>query len=252
MKTKVFSQSTFSTETEFLAFLDSGCSNTQHINNSSYRIPKNLETLNIGRFNDMQKLLEMRQYNISHDQRSLFLTLYGYFMLLTNNGNNYATFHKLMDISYCWFTRSVEVEIDYIESISNYSYMHFINWSHGIHVFIDKKMYRSGLNYTNTKLIEVFEITEEEQKLLETIKSKEFVSAKHNLHRRTQRRNSDGLTKRDAAKQLKICEIMELRSKGYNNSKIAEMMGVSRQIVSKYVNSSSNSGNPQSSLKTVN
>lgn len=47
------------------------------------------------------------------------------------------------------------------------------------------------------------------------------------------RRNENGLTNREQDKQDKINQIKELLSLGYNQSKIAKEIGISRQAVSK-------------------
>ena len=47
------------------------------------------------------------------------------------------------------------------------------------------------------------------------------------------RRNENGLTKREQDKQDRLNQIKELLSLGYNQSKIAKEIGISRQAVSK-------------------
>ena len=90
---------------------------------------------------------------------------------------------------------------------------------------------KQGYWYKNETLIERLGITREEQNNLKTIIGKQEKYRRNN-ERRTPR-NENGLTKRDQEKQDKLSKIKELLSLGYNQSKIAKELGISRQAVSK-------------------
>ncbi len=54
-----------------------------------------------------------------------------------------------------------------------------------------------------------------------------------NKKRNEARRNEKGLTSRQQGKKDRINSILELKQQGYNQSKIAEKLGITRQAVSK-------------------
>lgn len=56
-----------------------------------------------------------------------------------------------------------------------------------------------------------------------------------NEKRRNSRRNEDGLTKREQERINRLQNIKDLRDKGMNQSKIAKVLGISRQAVSKLI-----------------
>lgn len=86
-------------------------------------------------------------------------------------------------------------------------------------------------------IIEWLEISEEEQRELITLKSKKIKQENNNAQRREKRRNSEGLTSKQAElKKLKV-KILELKEKGLNNSEIARKLNIDRKKVSRLVNS---------------
>lgn len=92
-----------------------------------------------------------------------------------------------------------------------------------------------GYNFSNTKLISLLSILEEEQMQLRTIFSKRIKLSRFNAKRKEDRRNENGLTSREQQKQDRLNMIKELLSKGMNQSNIAKELGISRQAVSKLV-----------------
>lgn len=74
-----------------------------------------------------------------------------------------------------------------------------------------------GYNYKNETLIDLLEITEDEQVHLKTIISKS-VKYQRNNERRTPR-NEDGLTKRQMDKQALIAQIQAYKTQGYTQKK---------------------------------
>lgn len=99
-------------------------------------------------------------------------------------------------------------------------------------------------NYKNTTLIELLDISQEEQEQLKTIigikeKNKRNRDNRNKYKRETgkaKRRNSEGLTKREHEKQEKIKKVKELKEKGLNNSQIAKKLGITRVYVSNIIN----------------
>lgn len=99
----------------------------------------------------------------------------------------------------------------------------------------ENKLYK----YTNTKLIQILDITLDEQQYLKTIisgKEKYRRSAEEQKEKKkAKRRNKNGLTKREQEKQDKINKIKELKENGLNNNQIAIELGINRSTVTKYL-----------------
>ena len=76
-------------------------------------------------------------------------------------------------------------------------------------------------------------ITSKEKRYKKTIIGLDEKYDRKNEKRRVGRRNEEGLTKREQDKKDRIEKIKVLLSKGLNQSKIAQELGISRQAVSK-------------------
>lgn len=102
---------------------------------------------------------------------------------------------------------------------------------------------RRTYKYKHETLInEVLEIDPEEQKYMVTIISKEEGQRRQkerdklkDQRRKEERRNENGLTKRQQEKADKIQKVKELYRQGYNKSEIAKKIGISRQLVHRYL-----------------
>ena len=92
---------------------------------------------------------------------------------------------------------------------------------------------KEGYWYKNETLIDRLGITSKEQKHMKTIIGLDEKYDRKNEKRRVGRRNEEGLTKREQDKKDRIEKIKVLLSKGLNQSKIAQELGISRQAVSK-------------------
>lgn len=102
-------------------------------------------------------------------------------------------------------------------------------------VYISKdKQYK----YKNITLIELLEITEEEQQHLKSIiGTKEKNRRKNETNKayyKAQRRNDNGLTKREQEKQDKENLIKELIAKGYNKNQVAKELGLNRSTITRH------------------
>ena len=88
-----------------------------------------------------------------------------------------------------------------------------------------------GYKFTNKYIINALDLEEHEQRKLLTI-----ISTGEKYRRKNEKRtprNEEGLTSRQQAKKDRINIILELKQQGYNQSKIAEKLGITRQAVSK-------------------
>lgn len=193
---------------------------------------KSLKKLNKERMGDIVRLVSMRNGECD-GIRNYLLLLYSYHSLLVNGGNLEQTTEETFKLNNMFTHQERESQI---RATLRTAYKAYQEWASGEKVFYNGKWCRKGYNFTNQNLIDILGITIDEQKKLKTIKSKEIVNEKRNAKKRAKRRNIDGFTKREQQKQETIVKIMELKSQGLNNSEIARQLGISRQIVSKYVN----------------
>ena len=96
------------------------------------------------------------------------------------------------------------------------------------------KIYRYG----NKKLIQLLKITEEEQMQLSTIHSEKIRSIKRAAEQKANRRNNEGLTSRQQAKQNTETKVITEHQMGYKTKEIAEKIGLSirqvQRIIKKY------------------
>lgn len=97
----------------------------------------------------------------------------------------------------------------------------------------DKKYYHKGYNYNNSTLIKKLHITEEEQKELKTIISKSERKRRQLLREKENRRNSDGLTPKQAEKMKRLEKVQELFEQGYRQKEIAEKLNITKYKVSR-------------------
>ncbi len=96
---------------------------------------------------------------------------------------------------------------------------------------------RGGYNYKNETLISLLNITADEMKVLITIINPSEKVRRQLIKEKEERRNEEGLTKREQQKQDKENEIKDLVSKGYNMNQVAKELGVNRSTISRYYKS---------------
>ena len=107
----------------------------------------------------------------------------------------------------------------------------FIDYEQGIRSGEDKRVSKGmrdkgGYWYTNKTLIDMLNITEQEQRHLKTIISTQEKYRRNNIRRREKRRNEEGLTSREQQKRDTINKITELRGQGFTVKEIAESVGL--------------------------
>lgn len=186
----------------------------------AYLPTKNLYTLNKSRLEDFKAIVSLRNGEVK-GYRNTLIMFYSYHYRLINE----ITVEELIDITK-EFNKSFREPYKIRELISvcrsvNRTVKHF------------QEDESKGYKFTNKYIIESLDISEQEQKKLLTIISTDEKYRRKNIKRNAARRNEEGLTSRQQAKKDRINSILELKNQGYNQSKIAEKLGITRQAVSK-------------------
>lgn len=197
--------------------------NKQYKKNKSkitYLPTKNLYTLNMSRIEDFKHIVSLRNGDIK-GYRNTLIMLYSYHYRLVNE----VTVEELIKVTK-EFNKSFKEPYKAKELISvcrsvNRTVKHF------------QEDNNKGYKFTNKYIINALDLEEQEQEQLLTIISTRVKYDRKNKKRNEARRNEKGLTSRQQGKKDRINSILELKQQGYNQSKIAEKLGITRQAVSK-------------------
>lgn len=181
---------------------------------------KNLYTLNISRIEDFKRIVSLRKGDVV-GYRNTLIMLYSYHYRLVNE----VTVEELIKVTK-EFNKSFREPYKIKELISvcrsvNRTVKHF------------QEDNTKGYKFTNKYIINSLDLEEHEQEKLLTIISTRVKYDRKNKKRNEARRNEEGLTSRQQAKKDRLNSILELQAQGYNQSKIAEKLGITRQAVSK-------------------
>lgn len=186
----------------------------------TYLPTKNLYTLNMSRIEDFKHIVSLRNGDIK-GYRNTLIMLYSYHYRLVNE----VTVEELIKVTK-EFNKSFREPYNVKELTSvcrsvNRTVKHF------------QEDNSKGYKFTHKYIINALDLQEHEQRELLTIISTRVKYDRKNKKRNEARRNEKGLTSRQQGKKDRINSILELKQQGYNQSKIAEKLGITRQAVSK-------------------
>ena len=165
------------------------------------------------RFKDIKKLVEIRNYEMT-GYREVTLFLLRYFMNVYH-GDDDLVMEEILEINNS-FTEPLEKDEVFKATLSGAT-----------------RATENVYKYSNDKLIKLLDITPSEQKQMATIISKSEKYYRNNKNRREQRRNKEGLTKREADKLKNEERILELKRKKYTLKQISEKLNLSIDYVKK-------------------
>ena len=171
----------------------------------------NLYHLYASRIADIEKLCELRNYNMT-GYRETTLFLYRYFSNVYYDDEDDALDNAL-ELNEM-FTEPLDEDelITATESASRY--------------------YKDNVyKYSSAKLINLLDITEEEQMQLSTIISKKEKYRRNNLRRYNERRDKEGKTLKEREAADRLDKIRELKQKKFTNKEIAEKLGITERTV---------------------
>ena len=177
------------------------------------KLLKSKSTLNYGRLKDLEKILELREYDLTGIRNS-FLMFYTTYYILVNNSNYEETLQEIKVVS----SRIKSKKYTSLAELKSFV-------RNGLKKVEEHKEGQKVLPKSET-IIEWLDISEDEQRELITLKSKKIKQENNNTQRREKRRNAEGLTPKQAEiKELKN-KVLELKEQGLSLRKIAEQLNI--------------------------
>lgn len=170
-------------------------------------------SLEVARIEDLEKLCEIRNYNLE-GCREYLLFYYRYLLC------------RVYDPEYA-LEKTIELNNKFEEPLKRNEVIH--NTKSGERYSLVNKY-----KFSNNRLIEIFSISEDEQKMLKSIHSKKIKYEINNEKRRAKRRNKKGLTNREQAKFDKLKAIYKLMKDDLTNSEISDKLKISIRQVQRY------------------
>ena len=178
-------------------------------------------SLAVARANDIKTLCKLRNYDID-GKRNSFLHVYVYQMFLIHNN-----FHIARDFA-------IQLNDDLVEPIESRELEAIIKSTFKAYEK-HREDVSKGYNYKNETLIELFEVTNDEQEHMKVLISQSEKNERDKKRKRKQRRNEDGLTSREQAKKEIEYKVSKLLSEGLKQKEIALELGISKGRVSQIV-----------------
>lgn len=175
----------------------------------------NLYHLYASRIADIEKLCELRNYNMN-GYRETTLFLYRYFSNIYHDNEEDALYNAL------------ELNKKFTEPLNE---MELIKDTESASRYYKDVKYK----YSNAKLISILDITEEEQMQLSTIISTKEKYRRNNLRRYNERRDEEGKTLKEREIADRLDKIRELKQKKFTNKEIAEKLGITISTVKRYL-----------------
>lgn len=165
---------------------------------------------------DITTICELRQWDVK-GQREIILFLYRYWNCCFIGDVEEA------------LNMSLEFNKQFIEPLSDREVVRNTKSAEKAYLGKDKQY-----KYKNETLINLLDITDEEQQHLKTIIGKAEANRREKEAKKKARRNENGLTKREQEKQDKIRDVKELTNKGLTNKEISEQLNISIRQVQRY------------------
>ena len=215
---------------------------TQEVKTKKEFIARNIYnsySLHIMRAKDITTLCELRGYDVE-GSRNFILHCFSYWTGIYVRDQD-QLLQEVAAFNETFKSSLADSEVRGVCKSINKAIEKFIDYEQGVRSGLVKRVTKgmrdkSGYWYTNKTLIQRLQITELEQQSMKTIISVSEKYRRRNVKENASRRNDEGLTAREKAKQERINEVMKLKELDLNQSEIARKLNISRQAVSKIVN----------------
>lgn len=207
--------------------LSKSIGNSNKVTNINY----NIFRLNGDRLRDLNILYNLRGGDIQQGQRENFLFLYSYYYLLSSR-NEEILFEELKELRDGFSDKFDNVTNSQIKAIIRHNVKIAKNWKDEKFKKYSNKYYI----YKSTTIINMLNITNEEQKVLKTLigeeekKEREKVRARNNRKKVKIEKVENGETKKQRMEKMKI-DIIKLKEEGYKQKDIASKLGVTARTV---------------------
>ena len=186
-------------------------------------------SLQQARLNDLEKLIELRGGDLK-GKRDELLYIYGW-TVVTKKSTEEVFTRELEALNTMFKEPLTDAEI-------KYKARHIYNkHKNKILLKAEPKHYYENFDvyiFRNDTIIRKLEITEEEQKHMSTLIGKREKYDRNNDSRKKKRRNENGLTKRQQAKQDTKTKVQELKAKGLKQKQVAEQLGLGIATVKRH------------------
>lgn len=186
---------------------------------SKVSLMQNSYNLNCSRFNDLKKILKLREYDVE-GCRNAFMMLYGTYYILATGSSSDKVMKELESVSSKIKAKGRTSQSELRTIIRN-------GYKRADNLILPK----------NETIINMLNISEEEQRELSTIISIDIKRERDKETKKINRRNKDGLTTREQKKEETKSNIEKLKKQGLNNTEIAKKLGINRVSVSRIINS---------------
>ena len=190
----------------------------------------NSYSLHMQRANDLQTLCRLRNFDMK-GYRNMTIHCYAYWKGIYVR-DQYELEKEVIELNNAFKEPLKDTEVQAVLRCIPKAIEKFIGYEQGLRSGEQKRVSKGmrdkeGYWYKNTTLIERLGISANEQKHMKTIIGTDEKYERNNERRRAERRNENGLTKKQQElEDLKI-KIKDLKSKGLSNRKIAKELGFS-------------------------
>lgn len=190
------------------------------------------------RANDLQTLCRLRNFDMK-GYRNMAIHCYAYWKGIYVR-DQYELEKEVIELNNAFKEPLKDTEVKAVLRCIPKAIEKFIGYEQGLRSG-DKKRVSKGMRdkegywYKNTTLIERLGITSNEQKHMKTIIGTDEKYERNNERRRAERRNEDGLTKKQQELKQLHDKIKRLKNEGLTNKVISEQLSIPLKTLERHI-----------------